>query len=129
MKREISTINPRIGDASFVAAFGRAPTPRDAARVRVATHVGYVARRLRERDVSHLPRALRARRAALLDALDAYVTTGAFPDGEAEHGLLPTFLDARTGVRCAVAHLVETSAGTALMTALDRDHHNAYIDD
>src|SRR6185312_2522428 len=66
------------------------------------------------------------RRAALLDALDAYVAAGEFPASETDHGLLPTFLDSN-GVRCAVAHLVETSAGTAAMTALDRDHHNDYI--
>jgi len=122
MKRPITTINPELGDESFVAAFGRLPTAHDDVALRVATHVGYVARQLRERDVSH------PRRSALLDALDAYVAAGAFPASETDHGLLPTFLDA-SGVRCAVAHLVETTAGTAVMSELDRDHHNAYIAD
>jgi len=122
MKRPIETINPLIGDESFVAAFGRMPTAHDAIPLRVATHVGYVARQLREHDVSD------PRRTALLDALDAYVAAGRFPASETDHGLLPTFVDA-TGVRCAVAHLVETTAGTDAMLALDRDHHNAYIAD
>ncbi len=129
MKRPIQTINPRLGDESFVAVFGRVPTMHDDARTRVATHVGYVARRLRERDASHLSQAERARRGELLDALEAYVAAGRFPDSETDHGLLPTFLDARTGVRCAVAHLVETTAGPALLADLDRDHHNDYIDE
>jgi hypothetical protein len=122
MKRPITTINPELGDESFVAAFGRMPTAHDDIPLRVATHVGYVARQLRERDISH------PRRTALLDALDAYVAAGQFPASETDHGLLPTFLDP-SGVRCAVAHLVETTAGTATMAALDRDHHNAYVAD
>ncbi len=129
MKRTISTINPRLGDESFVAAFGRLPTAHDEVRTRVATHVGYVARVLRARDVSQLSGPARTRRSELLAALDTYVAAGAFPDSETDRGLLPTFLDAHTGARCAVAHLVETSAGTELMRELDRDHHNAYIDD
>ena len=129
MARPITTINPHLGDESFVARFGRLPTPHDDIRTRVATHVGHVATVLRERDVSHLSQAEQARRAMLLGALDAYVAAGAFPDSETDEGLLPTFLDATSGVRCAVALLVETSAGTAMMEALDRDHHNDYIDD
>jgi hypothetical protein len=122
MKRPITTINPELGDESFIAAFGRMPTAHDDIPLRVATHVGYVARQLRERDISH------PRRTALLDALDAYVAAGKFPASETDHGLLPTFLDP-SGVRCAVAHLVETTAGTTAMTALDRDHHNDFIAD
>jgi hypothetical protein len=121
--RTITTINPVIGDESFVAAFGRLPTPFDDPRTRAATHVGYVARKLRERDVSD-PRRLR-----VLDALDQYVAAGEFPDSETDHDLLPTFLDPHSGVRCAVAHLVETTVGTAMMVELDRDHHNDYIAD
>ncbi|MEO8842523.1 MAG: hypothetical protein ABI591_17450 [Kofleriaceae bacterium] len=121
--RTITTINPVIGDESFVAAFGRLPTPFDDPATRVATHVGYVARTLRERGGSQ-PQRLR-----VLDALDQYVAAGAFPDSETDHDLLPTFLDPHTGVRCAVAHLVETTAGTAMMVELDRDHHNDYVAD
>ena len=112
-----------IGDETFVATFGRLPTPFDDPRVRAATHVGYVARRLRERDVAD------PRRTEVLDALDDYVAAGAFPTSETDHGFLPTFLDAHTGVRCAVAHMVERTAGTAMMVELDRDHHNDYITD
>lgn len=127
--RTITTINPVIGDESFVAAFGRLPTTFDDPRTRVVTHVGYAARTLRERDVSQLSQLQRARRMRVLDALDLYVAAGAFPDSETDHGLLPTFLDPHSNVRCAVAHLVETTAGTAMMVELDRDHHNDYIAD
>jgi hypothetical protein len=127
--RTITTINPVIGDESFVAAFGRLPTTFDDPRTRVVTHVGYAARRLRERDASHLSQPQRARRTCVLDALDQYVAAGAFPDSETDRDLLPTFLDPRSNVRCAVARLVETTAGTAMMIELDRDHHNDYVAD
>lgn len=127
MRRPIPTINNHLGDESFIATFGRMPTSYDDPQARVAAHVGYAARLVRERDASHLSHALQTRRAEVLDALDAYVTANRFPTSETDHDLLPSFLDATTGVRCAVAHLVETTAGTALMEAIDRDHHNAYI--
>ena len=129
VRTTITTINPVIGDESFVAAFGRLPTTFDDPCTRVATHVGYAARMLRERDVSQLSQPQRARRMRVLDALDQYVAAGAFPDSETDRDLLPTFLDPHSGVRCAVAHLVETTAGTAMMLELDRDHHNDYIAD
>jgi hypothetical protein len=122
MKRPIETINALLGDESFVAAFGRLPTAHDDIPLRIATHVGYVARQLRERGATD------PRRTALLDALDTYVAAGQFPASETDHGFLPTFVDT-SGVRCAVAHLVETSAGTEAMLELDRDHHNEYISD
>jgi hypothetical protein len=122
MKRPIATINAQLGDESFVAAFGRLPTAHDDIPLRIATHVGYVARQLRERGASD------PRRTALLDALDTYVAAGQFPASETDHGFLPTFVDP-SGVRCAVAHLVETSAGTETMLAFDRDFHNGYISD
>jgi hypothetical protein len=126
-QRAIDTVNPVIGDTSFIRAFGRFPTPADDATLRARTHVGYVAALLRTHDAPSPE--LRTQRARLLDELDRYVAAGEFPTSETDTGLLPTFLDARSGVRCAVADLVEFSAGTAIMTALDRDHHNDYIAD
>jgi hypothetical protein len=123
----IGTVNAVIGDTSFIRTFGRLPTPADDAKLRAATHVGYVAKLLRTRDAPSPE--LRAAREHLLDELDRYVAAGQFPDSETDVGLLPTFLDAHTGVRCAVADLVEFTDGTAVMTALDRDHHNDYIAD
>lgn len=119
--KPIFTVNPIIGDESFVAAHGRLPTPDDDPRERVALHVGYAAKLLLARGGDPI-------RTRTLDLLDEYVAAGEFPESEAPFGRAPTFVD-RLGVRCAVAHLVEHSAGTATMFALDRDHHNAYITD
>ena len=109
-------INAVLGDASFVARFGRRPHAGDDPALRVATHLQYVARRLRARK----------RCGALLDALDAYIAAGEFPTNPvAAH--LPVFVDRRSGARCAVGHLVEQTEGVAVVEAIDRAHHHAYI--
>src|SRR5512146_2609632 len=105
----IATINPVLGDTSFIRAFGRLPTPADDPTLRVATHLGYVASLLRDRDAP--APELRARRARLLDELDRYIAARRFPGNETDRGLLPSFVDPRTGARCAVAALVEATAG------------------
>jgi hypothetical protein len=123
---EIETINPVIGDASYVAAFGRLPTAADDPTERVRTHLAYVEARLRARDVSNLSPAARAARTRTLDHLRAYWRRGEFPASDAKTGLLPTFIDDR-GVRCAVAYLAEQETGAAAIEALNRRHRNAYI--
>ncbi|HWL87926.1 MAG TPA: hypothetical protein VNO21_19115 [Polyangiaceae bacterium] len=122
----IDTMNPVIGDVSFVEAFGRSPTAHDDLVLRVRTHLAYVEARLRQRDVSALSPVRRASRAALLELLHRYWRAGAFPAGESAVGYLPTFVDSR-GVRCAVAYLVEQTAGPDVVARLDRDFHNAFV--
>ena len=117
MTRPITTINPVLGDASFVATFGRLPTELDDPTLRVATHLQHVA------GILHA----RGRSGAAMDALDEYIATGTFPSSEAPWGSLPSFVDPKSATRCAVAHLVETTAGAGLVEALDRDHHDAFI--
>ncbi len=122
----IATINAVIGDASFVAAFGRIPTPIDPPDLRIRTHLAFAEARLRARDVSELAPDLRVARTRTLDHLRTYWIAGAFPAGESTYGLLPTFVDA-DGRRCAVAYLVEQTAGEAAMFAIDARHHNAFV--
>ncbi len=122
----IDTINPVIGDRSFVVRYGRAPTDSDDPIDRVQTHLAYVEAQLRARDVSALPPDLQAMRARLLDALDDYQHARRFPRGESAAGRLPTFLDP-DGARCAVAYLVEQTAGLAVVRALDERYHNAFV--
>ncbi|HEY5451921.1 MAG TPA: hypothetical protein VIQ54_24375, partial [Polyangia bacterium] len=107
----LTTINPLIGDESFFATFARWPSADDANELRVRTHLAYVERRLRTVDDVDLPPALREARRRNLDLLRAYWMTGVFPAGENPAGRQPTFVD-DTGRRCAVAALVEASAGT-----------------
>ncbi|HET7504980.1 MAG TPA: hypothetical protein VFK02_28345 [Kofleriaceae bacterium] len=122
----IATINAVIGDASFVRAFGRAPTPDDDPGVRVTAHLAYVELLLRDAPVSGWTAPARAARRRALDHLHRYWRAGRFPAAETAVGLLPTFID-RAGARCAVAYLMEQDLGEAAIRAIDRRYHNAYI--
>lgn len=124
--RTVGPINPVIGNASFVLAYGRAPTVDDPAALRIQTHLAFVEARLRARDVSALPPAARAMRARLLDELHGYWRTGQFPASDTPAGELPVFID-RRGVRCAVGLLVERTAEAGLVEAIDRRYHHARI--
>ena len=66
----IDSVNAVLGDASFVAAFGRPPGPGDSDEVRIRTHLAYVERRLRAVDVEagRTTRALAARRTSIASA-------------------------------------------------------------
>jgi hypothetical protein len=126
MTTPIETINPVIGDLSFVARYGRAPTAGDDPTERVATHLAFAERILRAADVSHPSPGLRSKRAELLDALSAYVRARRFPLPAATSGRLPAFVDA-CGRRCAVAALVEHDSGEATVRALDDAFHAAFV--
>lgn len=119
----IAMVNPVLGDSSFIVRFGRLPTDADDARVRVQTHLAYAEELLRARTVAP---ALQPARTRALDALHRYWVAGEFPAGESPDGMLPTFIDDR-GVRCAVAFLVEDTAGSEVITTIDRRYHNAWI--
>lgn len=122
----IDTINPVIGDLSFLVQNGRAPTAADDPVERIATHLMFAARILRARDVSMLAPALQANRTRLLDRLDAYARARRFPAGEAPTGRLPTWIDS-AGTRCAVADLVDAAVGDATVLALDARFHNEFV--
>ncbi len=117
----IGTINRVIGDWSFAVAHRRLPAATDEPDLRVRTHLAFVEGLLRRRDSSSPSRA------TMLDHLRHYRLTGQFPLGEASRGHLPVFTD-RRGVRCAVAHLIEQTAGSRLADAIDRECHNTYLD-
>jgi len=120
------TINPVIGDESFLATYGRLPTADDANLLRVRTHLAYVEHRLRAVDDSALPAPLRAARRRNLDLLRRYWGAEMFPAGENPTGRQPTFID-DDGRRCAVASLVEATAGTAAVERINGRFRNALI--
>ncbi len=122
----IATINPIIGDLSFVVRYGRAPTAADDPVERVATHLAFAERILRAHDVSSLSPELRASRSRLLDRLAAYARARRFPRGESAVGRLPTWQD-DAGTRCAVADMVDSAAGPDTVRALDARFHNAFV--
>jgi hypothetical protein len=114
----IAPINPIAGDASFVATFGRSPSPADNEDLRIATHLEYVLRVLGSCDVSALPPALQAARRGHLERLREYVLRGEFPRNYDRAERAPCFID-RDGRICAVGYLIEQSAGRALAEAIN----------
>jgi hypothetical protein len=88
-----------------------------------------VERALRARDVSRLSPAQRAARARNLDVLHRYWTAGVFPtntDFPSER--MPYFVD-RSGVRCAMAYLIEQSGGGDLVARVAATNNNARVRD
>lgn len=107
----LAPVNPVVGDASYVARFGRGPTARTPDALRIQTHLVYAELLLRQRTPAGLPAALRQRRAHLLDLLHTYWQAGVFPRNEASDGQRhPCFID-RAGRLCAVGYLVAQTAG------------------
>ncbi|MEJ7663204.1 MAG: hypothetical protein WKG07_28520 [Hymenobacter sp.] len=65
-----------VGDVSYVARFGEAPTATTPDLVRIQTHLAYAEQQLRQRTPAGLPAAQRQRRAQLLDLLHDYWQAG-----------------------------------------------------
>lgn len=120
-----------LGRYAFVAALAGLAgiTMRDRdfesrERVRIQAHFDSVLTALPTRDLSALTAAQRARRAELIRTLRAYRDAGQFPHNYDRAGLVPTFIDPRTDVRCAVGHLVEsTGRGDIVQRVAAADNH------
>jgi hypothetical protein len=113
------TVNPLIGDASYVSAFGERPGDQANEDLRVRTHLAYVERMLRHKSVSGLSPALQAKRARMLDLLRDYREAGIFPKNYDHPGTRrPCFID-REGRICAVGYLVEQTAGRETAEAIN----------
>jgi len=104
-------------------------TDADRAEVtRIQRHFDGALAMLADRDVSGLTADQRARRSALTDVLRAYRDRALFPrnydfPGEA----MPYFIDRRTGVLCAVAHLMETTGERELVEAVAEADNNVWV--
>lgn len=118
--------NHHLGDDSFVAAFGRAPTPGDSEAVRMHTHLAYVRAWLTARPATSPARE--GRRAELLGYLDDYIAKGVTPRNTYVARRSPVFID-RDGNICAVGYLIERSVGRALPETIARLHRTAYLEE
>jgi hypothetical protein len=116
------TINPVIGDISYIEKFGERPTASTPENVRIQTHLLYAANLLRQKDVSNLSPELREKRKHLLDLLCSYAEAGIFPHNYDNPGQrLPCFID-KNGTICAVGYLVEQTAGRNVAEEINSKH-------
>ncbi len=102
-------VNTVVGDASWIAAHGEAPTGSTDEIDRVRTHLRWAAATLTAHEPAALTLAARANRRARLAELVAYADAGAFPilDAPRAHRV-PRFRD-REGTWCAVGGLVAST--------------------
>lgn len=118
--------NHHLGDDSFVARVGRAPTSADSEALRMRTHLRYVRELLAERPPARPE--LAARRAELLGYLDDYIAKGITPRNEALPWRSPVFIDDGGNI-CAVGYLIERSVGRALAERIARAHRYDFLED
>jgi hypothetical protein len=93
---------------------------------RIQAHLLGAERMAAARDLSGLTPEARKARLRLLRELRDYRDRGVFPTNRDFAHRMPYFVDA-TGVRCAMAHLIEIAGGGALVQHVARTRNNAYV--
>lgn len=127
-EEHVQPVNAVLGDESFVATFGTAPTASTPEDVRLKTHLAYVEGLLRARNVSDLTPEQQERRNVLLDRLRAYWETGVFPRNTERPGRTPVFID-EEGRLCAVGYLIAESEGLKAAEKIDERFHLSYVEE
>ena len=111
--------NHHVGDDSFVAQFGRAPTPRDSEPARMHAHFAFVRAWLASRPATKPE--LAGKRAQILAAFDAYIAKGTTPQNAHLPWRTPVFID-DAGTICAVGYLIQQTAGRPLAEKIASHH-------
>lgn len=119
-------VNVVAGDAGFISAHGRAPTPDDGEVDRIRAHLEYVIDVLAAGTPTVVDGAQRARRESLLERLRAYAEAGVFPGNRYVAGRRPVFEDG-DGRLCAVGWLIAESAGRAVADGLAERQRLVYL--
>lgn len=121
------TVNPLIGDESFVALFGFLPSDATNNELRVQAHLAYAENLLRSRSVEGLTEQQKKNRATVLDHLRDYWMNGVFPANlDYPDERRPCFID-KDGNICAVGYLVEKTAGLKVAQQINEKHQYDYL--
>lgn len=124
-----NTVNPVIGDESYLAFFGVQPNQSSDEQLRVKLHLFYAEQILRERSAAVLTDQQKANREKVLDLLHDYATKGVFPSNfDYPYERRPCFID-KNGAICAVGYLVEKTAGLELAEQINSAHQYDYLAD
>lgn len=127
---EESAVNDVVGNAGYVEEHGNQPDDDVDDFVIVRSHLAYVERRLRARDVSSWPLDLQVARAKNLDRLHAYWMAGDFPENASDGRREPRFVDddptpalasEEPPRLCAVGWLLAQDLGLEAALAIDDD--------
>lgn len=121
------TVNPVIGNLSYIESFGVAPDETTNENLRVQTHLKYAEQFLRSKPVSKLTKEQKQNRFKILDLLKDYWTTGIFPKNyDHLEKRKPCFID-KDGRICAVGYLVEQTAGRQIAEDINVQYQYAYL--
>jgi len=121
------SMNPILGNFSYIEKFGEQPDIESNEKIRIETHLRYVEKLLRQKEVNHLPKQLAENRIRLLDIFKSYIDRGEFPKNfDHKDKRLPCFKDVE-GTVCAVGYLVEQTAGATIVDKINSDFKYATI--
>lgn len=127
-KLDYNSINPIIGNESFVQKFGFEPSTTTDDQVRIQTHLSYVERVLKKKNTAHLNKEQRKSRKHLINLLREYWQAGIFPKNKDHLERRPCFID-NEGNICAVGYLVEQTAGRRAAAKINKSFKYATIDE
>ncbi|WP_296622825.1 hypothetical protein [Marivirga sp.] len=121
------TVNPVIGDISFLETFENLPTKETKEDLRIKTHLKYVEKVLRSKDVSNFTNEQQENRLKMLDLLKEYWTAGVFPGNyDYPEQRKPCFID-KNGNICAVGYLIEQTAGRKIAEEINTNFKYEYL--
>ncbi len=96
---------------------------------RIRAHFDSVLTELPTHNIATLSAAQRARRMQVLSTLRTYRTAGSFPHNYDFQDPTPYFVDRKTGVLCAVAHLLESTGRRDIVDRVAAANNNVYVAD
>ncbi len=124
-----NTINPLLGDISFVEKFGRLPDFNTDENLRIQTHLEYVESLLRSKSPAGLTPLQTENRENILDLLHTYWVSGVFPvNYDFPDKRVPCFIDKHQNI-CAVGYLIEQTAGREIAEDINAQYQYAYLSD
>ncbi len=121
------TVNAVIGNISYTQTFGHQPNKETDENTRLQTHLKYVEKLLRNKDISSLTVEQKENRKKMLDLLNEYWTAGVFPKNyDYPDQRIPCFID-RDGNICAVGYLIEQTAGRQVAEEINSKFKYEYL--
>jgi hypothetical protein len=116
------SINPLLGNTSFVKKYGYEPGKTTNEQDRIKTHLLYAASVIRGKSTDGMPAEMVEKRKHLLHLLDEYAMAGKFPANyDYTDERKPCFIDRDHNI-CAVGYLVEQTAGRDAAIAINKKH-------
>lgn len=121
------SVNMVIGDISFSETYGTLPNTETDENLRLQTHLRYVEKLLRSKDVQNLTIEQQENRRKMLDLLKEYWTAGVFPGNyDYPDQRIPCFID-KHGKICAVGYLIEQTAGRKAAEEINSKYKYEYL--